>query len=67
MRQSLEWLVSKYQMSIFAAVFNLCRNAEDANDIVQETFIQYLTTDTELLGLAFYNRFSHIWDISQYL
>ena len=47
MRQSLEWLVSRYQRSLFAAVFNILRNAEDANDIVQETFIQYLTSDTD--------------------
>ena len=47
MRQSLEWLVNQYQRSLFAVVYSLCKNADDANDIVQETFIQYLTTDTD--------------------
>lgn len=47
MRQSLEWLVNRYQRSLFAAVYSLCKNADDANDIVQETFIQYLTSDTD--------------------
>lgn len=57
MRQSLEWLVSRYQKSLFAAVYSMCRNAEDANDIVQETFIQYFTSGTEFTD----ERHIHAW------
>jgi RNA polymerase sigma-70 factor (ECF subfamily) len=41
MRQSLEILIEQYQKSLYAAAFNICKIAEDANDVVQDTFIQY--------------------------
>ena len=41
MRQPLEYLIVQYQKSLFVAAFNLCGNSDDANDMVQETFIQY--------------------------
>lgn len=41
MRQPLEYLIVQYQKSLFVAAFNICGNADDANDMVQETFIQY--------------------------
>lgn len=44
MRQSLEELIEAYQKSLYAAAFNICRNTDDANDVVQDTFIQYYTT-----------------------
>lgn len=44
MRQSLEELIETYQKSLYAAAFNICRNTDDANDVVQDTFIQYYTT-----------------------
>ena len=44
MRQSLEELIGAYQKSLYAAAFNICRNTDDANDVVQDTFIQYYTT-----------------------
>ena len=44
MRQSLEELIEAYQKSMYAAAFNICRNTDDANDVVQDTFIQYYTT-----------------------
>ena len=44
MRQSLEELIEAYQKSLYAAEFNICRNTDDANDVVQDTFIQYYTT-----------------------
>lgn len=47
MRQSLEWLIKEYQKSLFNAAFNLCRNAEDANDVVQDAFIQYHTSNKQ--------------------
>ncbi len=44
MRQSLEELIECYQKSLYAAAFHICKNAEDANDVVQDTFVQYYTT-----------------------
>ena len=41
MRQTLQELVERYQNNLFAAAFNVCGNAEDAEDVVQDTFIQY--------------------------
>ena len=41
MKQPLEELAERYRSSLFAAAFNVCKNAADADDIVQETFLQY--------------------------
>ena len=41
MRQSVQELFEKYQNNLYAVAFNICKNAEDAKDIVQETVIQY--------------------------
>lgn len=47
MREEITLLIEKYQDNLFAAAFSICRNADDANDIVQETFLQYYTTDKQ--------------------
>ena len=47
MRQSLPELAALYQDSLFAAAFNICRNAQDAEDVIQDTFVQYYTTKKE--------------------
>ncbi len=44
MRQPVQELIERYQNNLFAAAFQICRNQEDAEDVVQETFIQYHTT-----------------------
>ena len=44
MRQSLEELIELHQKSLYAAAFSVCRNIDDANDAVQDTFIQYQTS-----------------------
>ena len=44
MRQQLELLISKYQKNLFSIAFNICRNIDDANDVVQDTFVQYIAT-----------------------
>lgn len=41
MRQSVQLLMEQYQKSLYAVAFNVCKNAEDAEDVVQDTFIQY--------------------------
>lgn len=43
MRQSVQELVEKYQNNLFAIAFHICKNKEDAEDVVQDTFIQYHT------------------------
>lgn len=47
MRQSVQELVTLYQGSLFAMAFNICKNVQDAEDVVQETFVQYLTNKKE--------------------
>ncbi len=47
MRQSVQELAASYQGSLFAAAFNVCKNAQDAEDVVQNTFVQYYTTKKE--------------------
>lgn len=41
MKQPVKELFEKYQNNLYAAAFNVCRDAEDAKDVVQDTFIQY--------------------------
>lgn len=43
MKPSVEILVEKYQNNLYAAAFNVCKNTQDAEDVVQDTFIQYLS------------------------
>ncbi len=47
MRQPVQELAASYQGSLFAAAFNVCKNAQDAEDIVQDTFVQYYTSKKE--------------------
>lgn len=47
MRQSVQELAALYQNSLFAAAFNICKNAQDAEDVVQDTFVQYYTMKRE--------------------
>lgn len=47
MKQSVQELVALYKDSLFAVAFNVCKNAQDAEDIVQDTFIQYYVNKKE--------------------
>lgn len=47
MRQSIEGVIEHYRNNLFAIAFNYCKNAQDAEDIVQETFIQYYSNRKE--------------------
>lgn len=47
MRQPVQELIERYQHNIYGIAFNVCKNAEDAEDVVQDTFIQYHTTKKE--------------------
>lgn len=43
MRTDTTVLVERYKDNVFAAAFSVCRNADDAEDVVQETFLRYHT------------------------
>ncbi len=43
MRIETEVLMERYKDNLFAVAFHVCKNAADADDVVQETFIQYHT------------------------
>ena len=47
MKIETETIMEKYKDSLFSAAFNICRNAADADDVVQDTLIQYHTTDKQ--------------------
>lgn len=39
--------MSKYKDNLFAIAFNICKNAADADDVVQDTFIKYHSSNKE--------------------
>lgn len=41
MRQLVQELFERYQDNLYILAFNVCKNAEDAKDVVQDTFMQY--------------------------
>lgn len=41
MKPSVEILVEKYRNSLYVMAFSICKNTQDAEDVVQDTFIQY--------------------------
>lgn len=41
MKPSVKELFEQYRNNLYAAAFNICGNAADAEDVVQDTFIQY--------------------------
>ena len=44
MRETVQELIERYQNNLFATAFSVCKNAQDAEDVVQDTFIQYHTS-----------------------
>lgn len=47
MRLGTQVIMDKYKDNLFSAAFNVCRNAADADDVVQDTLIEYHTTDKQ--------------------
>lgn len=47
MRQPVEMLIEKYKNNIYAIAFNICKNVHDAEDVVQDTFIQYMSVNKD--------------------
>ncbi len=44
MRLPVQDLMNMYKNNVYAAAFNICGNASDAEDVVQDTFLQYYMT-----------------------
>lgn len=42
MNLPIEQLMETYQNNLYAVAFHICQNAHDAEDVVQDTFLQYL-------------------------
>lgn len=47
MKRTVEELAGRYRDNLFSAAFQICKNAADADDIVQETFLQYYVAKKE--------------------
>ena len=47
MKPAVETLIETYRNNLYVAAFQVCRNAQDAEDVVQDTFIQYWTQNKE--------------------
>lgn len=46
MKLPVQEIVDKYKNNIYAASFSICANAGDAEDVVQDTLLQYYMTHT---------------------
>ena len=47
MRSDAQVLFETYRQNVYAAAFSVCKNAADAEDILQETFLQYHQTNKQ--------------------
>lgn len=47
MRMETGVLMDRYRDNLFAVAFNVCKNAADADDVVQDTFVQYHTQNRQ--------------------
>ncbi len=52
MRLSVEEAFRQYGDRVFSAAFSICRNREDADDVVQDTFLKYHTRKTDYIDEA---------------
>ena len=44
----------EYQNSLYAVAFNVCKNQQDAEDAVQDTFLQYYNSKKNLKVSSIY-------------
>lgn len=54
MRQTIQELVERYQNSLYAVAFNVCKNQQDAEDAVQDTFSNIITAKKNLKVSSIY-------------
>ena len=47
MKMNTEVIAEKYKDNLFSIAFNICRNAADADDVVQDTLLAYHTTEKQ--------------------
>ena len=47
MKPSVEMLIEKYRNNLYVMAFSICKNTQDAEDVVQDTFIQYWSQKKE--------------------
>lgn len=47
MRMETRVIMEKYKDNLFSVAFNICQNAADADDVVQDTLIQYHTINKQ--------------------
>lgn len=47
MKMEMNELVERYKDNLFAAAFQICKNRADADDVVQDTFLQYYLADKQ--------------------
>ena len=47
MRLPVEKLIEEYQNSLYVAAFSICKNNHDAEDVVQDTFIKYISNNND--------------------
>ena len=47
MRLPVEKLIEEYQNSLYVAAFSICKNDHDAEDVVQDTFIKYISKNND--------------------
>ena len=52
MRLSVDEAFRRYGDRVFSAAFSICRNREDADDTVQDTFLKYHTQNLEYMDEA---------------
>ena len=47
MREPINILIDKYKNNLFVIAFNICKNVQDSEDVVQDTFIEYISIKKE--------------------
>ncbi len=47
MKPHIDIVIEKYKNNLYAVAFNICKNAQDAEDVVQDTFIKYWSQQKE--------------------
>ena len=47
MKPSVEMIIEKYRSNLYVMAFSVCKNTQDAEDVVQDTFIQYWSQKKE--------------------
>lgn len=43
MRPLVSEAIEKYKNNLYAVAFNICKNADDAEDVVQDTLVAYFS------------------------